>query len=44
MPEKQLHIRISEEEYEKFLRYCKKKKRTQSDVVREFIRSLIDSE
>ncbi|WP_226577425.1 CopG family transcriptional regulator [Microseira wollei] len=42
MSEKQLHIRVSEVEYNMLQRYCKKHKRTLSDVVREFIRSLSD--
>ncbi|WP_226583941.1 RepB family protein [Microseira wollei] len=44
MAEKQLHIRMSEEEYKKLVQYCKQKKRTQSDVVRELIRRLVDGD
>ncbi|KAM3101832.1 ribbon-helix-helix protein, CopG family [Phormidesmis sp. 146-12] len=40
MTEKQLHVRVSEEEMKKLERYAKKSKRTKTDVVREFLRSL----
>ncbi|KAM3100072.1 ribbon-helix-helix protein, CopG family [Phormidesmis sp. 146-35] len=40
MTEKQLHVRVSEEETKKLERYAKKSKRTKTDVVREFLRSL----
>ncbi|MDJ0714795.1 MAG: ribbon-helix-helix protein, CopG family [Prochloraceae cyanobacterium] len=40
MPEKQLHIRVTESEMKILERYAKRTQRTKSDIVREFIRSL----
>ncbi|NJL19874.1 MAG: ribbon-helix-helix protein, CopG family [Leptolyngbyaceae cyanobacterium SM1_3_5] len=40
MSEKQLNIRISEEEMKKLERCVKKTKRTKTDIIREFLRSL----
>ncbi|KAM3093056.1 ribbon-helix-helix protein, CopG family [Phormidesmis sp. 146-12] len=40
MAEKQLHARVSEEEMKKLERYAKKAKRTKTDILREFLRSL----
>ena len=34
------NMRLPQEELEVLKRYCRKRRRTQSDVVREFIRSL----
>ncbi|NJM74296.1 MAG: ribbon-helix-helix protein, CopG family [Scytonema sp. RU_4_4] len=44
MSREQLHIRVNQEEYAKLERYCKKHKRSKSDVIREFIRSLSDGD
>ncbi|HAX74500.1 MAG TPA: CopG family transcriptional regulator [Cyanobacteria bacterium UBA11372] len=38
--EKQIFFRLSEEEYQKLEAYCKKYRRTKSDVLRELIRNL----
>lgn len=43
MADKNLNIRVSDEEWEILRRFCAKKQRTKSDVLREFIRSLADS-
>lgn len=40
MPTKALTVRITEDEMKILKEYCIKAERTQSDVVREFIRSL----
>jgi len=40
MSEKQIHFRVSEEEAKKLENYAKKTKRTKTDIVREFLRSL----
>ncbi len=40
MSEKQLSIRISEQEMKILERYAKKAKRTKTEVIREFIRTL----
>ena len=40
MTEKQLHTRLSEEEWEILELYCNQVRRTKSDVLREFVRSL----
>jgi len=40
MSDKQVHFRISEEEAKKLEAYAKKTKRTKTDIVREFLRSL----
>ena len=40
MTEKQLHVRIAEQEMKILERYAKKTKRTKSDIIRELIRSL----
>jgi len=37
---KQLNLRVSEQEMEVLKQYCEQEDREQSDVVREFIRSL----
>lgn len=42
MSKDQLHLRVNQEEYEKLERYCRKYKRTKSDVIRELIRQLPD--
>jgi predicted DNA-binding protein len=38
--DKRLHIRISAAEYELLSEYCKETMRTQSDVIRELLRTL----
>ncbi|KAM3099763.1 ribbon-helix-helix protein, CopG family [Phormidesmis sp. 146-35] len=38
--EKSLFFRLTDEEFKQLEAYCKKKKRTKSDVLRELIRSL----
>lgn len=43
MSEKQLHVRVSEQEMKALDRYCKRTKRTKSDVIRELIRLLPNS-
>jgi hypothetical protein len=43
MTEKDLHVRLSAEEMKILSRYCKKTKRTKTDVIRELVRSLSDS-
>ncbi|PSB21150.1 DNA-binding protein [Phormidesmis priestleyi ULC007] len=40
MTEKQLHVRISEQEMKTLERYAKKTKRSKTDIIREFIRTL----
>ena len=40
MTEKQLHVRVSEEEMKARIGYAKKTKRTKTDILRKFIRSL----
>ena len=40
MSEKQIHFRVSEEEAKKLENHAKKTKRTKTDIVREFLRSL----
>ncbi|MEH1911348.1 MAG: ribbon-helix-helix protein, CopG family [Nostoc sp.] len=42
MLEKQLHVRVSQEEMKALERYAKKSKRTKTDIIREFLRSLIE--
>lgn len=37
---KNLNIRVPEKEWDLLIEYCEKKKRTKTDVLREFIRSL----
>ncbi|WP_110987384.1 ribbon-helix-helix protein, CopG family [Acaryochloris thomasi] len=44
MPQNQLCIRIPEHELKILDRYAKKAKRTKTDIVREFIRSLKESD
>jgi protein-arginine kinase activator protein McsA len=39
-PKKQINIRLSEAELEILKQYCQQEEREQSDVIREFIRSL----
>jgi protein-arginine kinase activator protein McsA len=39
-PKKQINIRLSEVELEILKHYCQQEEREQSDVLREFIRSL----
>jgi Ribbon-helix-helix protein, copG family len=43
MTEKDLHVRLSTEEMKTLERYCKKTKRTKTDVIRELVRLLPDS-
>nr|ADN12247.1 hypothetical protein Cyan7822_0197 [Gloeothece verrucosa PCC 7822] len=40
MTEKDLHVRISVSEMKKLERYCKRTKRTKTDVIGELVRSL----
>ncbi|MCG8364455.1 MAG: ribbon-helix-helix protein, CopG family, partial [Pseudanabaenales cyanobacterium] len=40
MAQKQLNIRIPEHEFKILARYARKTKRTKTDIIREFIRSL----
>jgi len=42
MPTKQLNLRVPDIELQLLERYCKGRKRTKTDVIREFIRSLQD--
>jgi len=41
MAEKQLHVRVSQEEMKDLERYALKAKRTKTDIIREFLRSLM---
>jgi len=43
MTEKDLHVRLSTEEMKTLERYCKKAKRTKTDVIRELVRLLPDA-
>lgn len=43
MTDKNLNVRVSNEEWEILKRFCEKKRRTKTDVLREFIRSLAES-
>ncbi|PSB17625.1 ribbon-helix-helix protein, CopG family [Phormidesmis priestleyi ULC007] len=40
MVEKQLHVRVPEQEMKTLERYAKKTRRTKTDIVREFLRLL----
>jgi predicted DNA-binding protein len=41
--EKQVHLRVTEEEWEILEQYAKKTRRSKSDIIREFMRSLASS-
>ncbi|NJK30886.1 MAG: ribbon-helix-helix protein, CopG family [Acaryochloridaceae cyanobacterium CSU_3_4] len=43
MADKDLHVRLSAEEMKKLERYCKRTKRTKTDVIRELVRWLPNS-
>lgn len=38
--DKRINIRLSAKEYELLVSYCKQESRSQSDVIREFVRNL----
>jgi len=42
MLEKQLHVRVSQEEMTALKRYALKTKRTKTDIIREFLRSIME--